>query len=69
MGDLAPGLTYRLAFVWRQAPGQPVPTRVRVAAYRHTYRQASIDDTVDWRDPTRDAVGTFPVLPYEKASS
>lgn len=69
MGDLAPGLTYRLAFVWRQAPGQPVPATVRVAAYRHTYRQASIDDTVDWRDPTRVAAGTFPVLPYRKAAS
>lgn len=69
MGDLAPGLTYRLAFVWRQAPGQPLPATLRVAAYRHTYRQASIDDTVDWRDPTRAAVGTFPVLPYQKAAS
>lgn len=69
MGDLAPGLTYRLAFVWRQAPGEPVPATVRVAAYRHTYRQASIDDTVDWRDPTRAAAGTFPVLPYQKAAS
>lgn len=66
MGDLAPGLTYTLAFVWRQAPGQPVPTTVRVAAYSHTFRQASIDDTVDWRDPTRAAVGTFGAQPYEK---
>ncbi|SDO94095.1 hypothetical protein SAMN04489867_0988 [Pedococcus dokdonensis] len=69
MGDLAPGLTYTLAFVWRQAPGQPVPASVRVAAYRHTFRQASIDDTVDWRDPTRAAVGTFEAKPYEKTSS
>ena len=68
MGDLAPGLTYTLAFVWRQAPGQPVPTSVRVAAYRHTFRQASIDDTYDWRDPTRDAVGTFSATPYEKVA-
>ena len=66
MGDLAPGLTYTLAFVWRQAPGQPVPTSVRVAAYSHTFRQASIDDTVDWRDPVRAAVGTFPATAYEK---
>lgn len=69
MGDLAPGLTYHLAFVWRQAPDRSAPTRVRVAAYSHTYRRASIDDTVDWRDPTRAAVGTFPVLPYQKAAS
>lgn len=69
MGDLAPGLTYALAFVWRQAPGQPVPTSVRVAAYSHTFRQASIDDTYDWRDPTRAAVGTFPAAPYEKVAT
>ena len=69
MGDLAPGLTYTLAFVWRQAPGQPVPTSVRVAAYSHTYRQASIDDGYDWRDPTRAAVGTFKAIPYEKPSA
>jgi hypothetical protein len=68
MGDLAPGLTYTLAFVWRQAPGQPVPGAVRVAAYSHTFRQASIDDTFDWRDPTRAAVGTFPSAPYEKVA-
>ena len=68
MGDLAPGLTYTLAFVWRQAPGQPVPTSVRVAAYSHTFRQASIDDTEDWRDPTRAAVGTFSATEYEKVS-
>lgn len=66
MGDLAPGLTYTLAFVWRQAPGQPVPATVRVAAYSHTFREASIDDTVDWRDPVRAAVGTFTATAYEK---
>jgi hypothetical protein len=69
MGDLAPGLTYNAVFVWRQAPGQPVPTSVRVAAYSHTFRQASIDDTYDWRDPTRAAVGTFPAAPYEKVAA
>lgn len=69
MGDLAPGLTYTLAFVWRQAPGQPVPTSVRVAAYSHTFRQASIDDTYDWRDPVRTAVGTFTATPYEKVAA
>lgn len=69
MGDLAPGLTYTLAFVWRQAPGQPVPASVRVAAYSHTFRQASIDDTYDWRDTTRAAVGTFQATPYEKPAA
>ena len=69
MGDLAPGLTYKLAFVWRQAAGQPVPTSVRVAAYSHTFRQASIDDTYDWRDATRAAVGTFEAAPYEKVTT
>ena len=69
MGDLAPGLTYTLAFVWRQAPGQPVPASVRVAAYRHTFRQASIDDTYDWRDATRAAVGTFQATAYEKVAA
>ena len=69
MGDLAPGLTYTLAFVWRQAPGQPVPASVRVAAYRHTFRQASIDDTYDWRDATRAAVGTFRATQYDKAAA
>ncbi len=69
MGDLAPGLTYTLAFVWRQVPGQPVPTSLRVAAYSHTFRQASIDDTFDWRDPTRVAVGTFPASAYEKKAA
>jgi hypothetical protein len=69
MGDLAPGLTYTLAFVWRQAPGQPVPASVRVAAYSHTFRQASIDDSFDWRDPTRAAVGTFRATEYEKAAT
>jgi hypothetical protein len=69
MGDLAPGLTYTLAFVWRQAPGQPIPTSVRVAAYGHTFRQASIDDTYGWRDATRAAVGTFVATPYEKPAA
>ena len=69
MGDLAPGLTYTLAFVWRQAPGQPVPASVRVAAYSHTLRQASIDDTYDWRDATSAAAGTFQATPYEKAAA
>lgn len=69
MGDLAPGLTYTLAFIWRQAPGQPVPTSVRVAAYSHTFRQASIDDSYDWRDATRAAVGTFEATAYEKPAA
>jgi hypothetical protein len=69
MGDLAPDLTYTLAFVWRQVPGQAVPTSVRVAAYSHTFRQASIDDTYDWRDPHRAAVGTFPATAYEKKAA
>ena len=69
MGDLAPGLTYDLAFVWRQGPGQPVPTSVRVAAYGHTFRQSSIDDTYDWRDPARAAAGTFTATPYEKVAA
>ena len=64
MGDLAPHLTYQLVFIWHQAPGQPVPASVRVAAYSHVWRESSIDQTLDWRDPTRAAVGTFPTEQY-----
>lgn len=64
MGDLAPGLTYGVVYIWHQTPDQPVPTQVRVAAYSHTWRASSIDDTLGWRDPTRAAVGTFTTKPY-----
>lgn len=69
MGDLAPGLTYELAFIWHQVPGQPVPSTVRVAAYRHTWRASSIDDTLGWRDPERAAVGTFPISQYSPSKA
>ncbi|GIG86651.1 hypothetical protein Pen02_15870 [Plantactinospora endophytica] len=58
---LNPGLPEKLAFLWEQEAGQPVPTRVRVQVWGKTYRLDSIGNTMEWLDPERRAEIEVPV--------
>jgi len=62
MGDLAPHLTYELAYIWNLAPGAAAPQRVDLVAYGHTWRESNIEpDVFQWFDPTPVARGTVTV--------
>ncbi|MBM6400538.1 hypothetical protein [Phycicoccus sonneratiae] len=67
MGDIAPGLTYPVAFLFEQAPSAPTPDEVTVVLDAHTWRKSFIEERMGWFDPTPAARGAFPVLPYEPA--
>ncbi|VXB88495.1 conserved exported hypothetical protein [Aeromicrobium sp. 9AM] len=62
MSALPPGLTYELVYIWEQRGSEPVPERLKLASRSHTWRQSSLDEQMNWFDPTVDAVGTVPLI-------
>lgn len=61
LSPVQPGLTYEVAFLFEQDAGSPPPTTATVQLQRHTWRQASLDPTIAWRDPTTTLRGELPV--------
>lgn len=67
LGEIGPGLTYEVAFIWEQKLSEPLPASVRLMARAHGFRQSSIDDQLAWFDVVDDAAGTFPVSQFGAA--
>jgi hypothetical protein len=67
MGDLAPGLTYQVVYLFEQEPGADLPGAVQVAVYEHTWRPSSLDRHLDWFDPTMVRQGPFVPAPFKGA--
>ena len=59
LGEIGPGLTYNVVFIWEQDQAQPLPDVVEVESFAHGFRRSSLDDQEDWFDRSPDATGTF----------
>jgi hypothetical protein len=59
LGEVGPGLTYDVVFVWEQRAAEPLPETVQVESYAHGFRRSSLDSQEDWFDRSPDAIGTF----------
>lgn len=64
LGNLNPGLTYEVAFIWEQSLSEPLPASLDLAAYQHGFRQSSLDDQENWFDSSVASVGTVPLEKY-----
>lgn len=62
-----PGVTYRVAYLFDQSTDVPAPTAITVAVNEHTWREDSLDFSMDWKDPEARATGRFALR--ERASS
>lgn len=61
LGEIGPGLSYNVVFIWEQDAAQPLPEEVEVESFAHGFRRSSLDDQEDWFDRIPDATGTFDV--------
>jgi len=67
LGELGPGLTYEVAFIWEQRTTEPLPTTAELLTRVHGFRQSSLDDQENWFDVADDATGRFPVTEFGAA--
>jgi hypothetical protein len=64
---LQPGLEYEVAMVWEQATEFPEPTELDVVVMGRTYRESSLDRSMEWLDRRDVAAGRVPVTPVDGA--
>lgn len=62
-----PGVTYRVAYLFDQAAEVAAPATITVAVNEHTWREDSLDFSMDWKDPEVRATGRFALR--ERAAS
>lgn len=65
---LQPGLEYEAALVWEQSTQAAEPTEVEVTLASRTWRESSIDHSMEWLDPAPAARGEVPVTEDEPAA-
>lgn len=60
-----PGLTTEIVLVWQQQVSAAVPATAAATISEHTWRRSTLDDGLDWRDPSPVATLTMTIDPLE----
>lgn len=62
---LPPGLPTRLVLVWIQDATRPVPSKLKVAVFKQTYRQSALDGSMRYFDATETAQTNLPATEFK----